>query len=558
MIGIRVLAIADEGERNAHERVVLTEGAETDEELILIISGNSNVGEINSEEGVGADITKRRRQGELTAKTGVSEGVGADKLKCLCRVSRKGGKRVTAVEGKVGDLDYTHGECDIRETLTAVERALIHTVKARPLGEVNLTQLLRISEGVVVYSYNARGNLDLAKILSTEEGTVAYREQIDSLGELYAVERRALKSAEAYLLDTDGKSEAAAHTCGYGYDLRHIRRVEDTVKRSVIGITIIGGKCVKLLERNEREVLDNLEVSRNMEGCHTRLVEGVSTEPKAIHGIGKAEGLELCRTAEGAVTHLSHTLGNADRYYQRVREHFHGDLGNSAAILEGDCRHAAAAEDSSTESGDGGGDNYLFGYNSILEGGLLDNSEARARIELNDLNGTVCEGGVTDKLYRCGNLHIVDVRADERLFLDGDECLGEIDIVELGVGERAAAYNRYVSEIEIIVKVDDGLGGIYLKLKYSDISVGKHGVGHRTVGLNRGNAEIVGLDAVVPVLIKIHRKSLGGEVELELLISQEGERTDVLHALRDAHGSKLVASVKGISADARYSSGNAE
>ena len=86
------------------------------------------------------------------------------------------------------------------------------------------------------------------------------------------------------------------------------------------------------------------------------------------------------------------------------------------------------------------------------------------------------------------------------------ERFGKINIHKLAISKGSAAYYGDITEIGIIVKVYNRVMGVNLKFKDCDITVGKNRVGNITVGFDTADTEIVSLDAVVPVLIKIDGK----------------------------------------------------
>ena len=64
-VGLTILALADEGDRDRLERIIFTKGSETYNEILSIIRGDSHLLEVCAEEGVGAEVGDRCGESEL-------------------------------------------------------------------------------------------------------------------------------------------------------------------------------------------------------------------------------------------------------------------------------------------------------------------------------------------------------------------------------------------------------------------------------------------------------------------------------------------------------------
>ena len=162
---------------------------------------------------------------------------------------------------------------------------------------------------------------------------------------------------------------------------------------------------------------------------------------------------------------------------------------------------------------------------------MLDGLDLCIGSEGQGFNRRIRKGRAAYEGHACGDGDGLQCGVIERLGLNGLQGIGQNDTLHGTVHERVTA-----DVDDVAAKVESSQVNIRCRsgiFDDCDIATRQLGILPVAVGDHVGNAQVVALGTVIPILGQVGGQGLSGKVDVYILGTQEGETTDEVHGGRN-------------------------
>ncbi len=286
------------------------------------------------------------------------------------------------------------------------------------------------------------------------------------------------------------------------------------------------------------------------------MIKCTRAEPCQIFAVSNA--CKVGSALKCTVANFGHAVRYGKGRQGRAVEHLNWNFRHRCPAFKRNGRHGAVAEDGTPQRGDGRGNGNRRGeVFGSLKRRLLHHGQVGAARKRDGRDGRIGKRLRADKLHRGGNGNACQRGMVEPASLNGDQRFGQSDALHRCIGKRTAADGG-----DVAAKLHGGKVELRSRsevFENGDVAACQLCVAIVAACGNACHAEIVALDASVPILVKIERQSLGGKVHFQpSACLQECIGADVLRAFGNSNGCQAVATVECISANVLHTVRNGE
>ena len=459
----------------------------------------------------------------------------------------------TAVECEIGNLYNAIGQRDIHKVFTAVECALVDTRQLIAFCKVYCREIFTVCKRVIINRNHACGNSDFGEILRAVERAITKRQDIAICRKVNFRQTRIFKRAEADHFHRVRKGQFPFQTCGYGNQLGTALVIQQAVVRAVIFVVFVYRERFQLGQANERVFADIFHVFGNVYGRQARVIEHVGHQ---LHvAIAPIYRGELSNITECVVVDKRYVVRQRHCREFRAHKRLFGDLRQGDIFCKGHLCQACGFKRRRAEIRQGCRKCDRAQFSTIGECALFNRSKFAILRKGYALQRRIEERVVTDETHICGNGHVFYLAERKRITLNAIQGFGKNNTRHIRIIERVTTDLRNCTKIK---SRQIHLGRGTQVFDDCRIAVRKLGIFPIPRRGDVRHANVVSLDAVVPVFIQIQRQRTACEIEFQILRAEEGKSADMLHACGKCQRRHVFTTVEGVSADIRQRLGKVE